>query len=381
MRRTIVVVATLFAVAAKSVCATTIMGGNLGNQTWLPANSPYVVQGDATVQSGATLIIQAGTVVEFATTDGQASGLDTSRVELTINGSLSINGTAANPVTLMAQSGSAAGLWYGVVVNPSATGAVITNASISNALIAVSSSASTGVLQLSSSTIQSSTIGVKLLSAAQSLSQLTLTACGTGVSLLGSGELVDRLTISGGGTGIALSSGGAGTISNVVISGNTGDGLIYGSAGGTALLLTQATVHSNNRGVVVGTSAAGAVADLTIENSIITSNTLDGVFHDTSGSGSSSVTTNYSDVFGNGTNYSNAVAGPGSISADPMYVLPPGDLHLKIGSAAIDVGSATHASDHDRDGRMRPLDSYGAGAFYDMGAYEALDIIFAYGFE
>lgn len=51
------------------------MGGNLATQTWTPADSPYVVQGDATISSTRTLTIQAGTVVTFASHSRASSPL------------------------------------------------------------------------------------------------------------------------------------------------------------------------------------------------------------------------------------------------------------------------------------------------------------------
>ena len=55
---------------------TTIPGGNIVNQTWTTAGSPYTVQGDITVPAGAFLTIQAGVVVHFTTSDAAASGAD-----------------------------------------------------------------------------------------------------------------------------------------------------------------------------------------------------------------------------------------------------------------------------------------------------------------
>src|SRR4029077_5583091 len=85
------------AVAPRAASATIISGGNLGNQTWTPAGSPSVFSGDITVQAGATLTIQAGTVVQFLTGDAQSSGSDPNRIELTVNGALNVAGTPASP--------------------------------------------------------------------------------------------------------------------------------------------------------------------------------------------------------------------------------------------------------------------------------------------
>jgi len=52
--------------AAAAHAATIKTGGNVVNETWTPAGSPYVIQGDITVPSGAFLTIEAGTVVQFA---------------------------------------------------------------------------------------------------------------------------------------------------------------------------------------------------------------------------------------------------------------------------------------------------------------------------
>ena len=79
----------VFAAAATAACLltarpagaqTTVIGGNVINQTWTPVGSPYIVQGDVTVPAGASLTVQAGTVVQFTSTDGQAGGMDISHV-------------------------------------------------------------------------------------------------------------------------------------------------------------------------------------------------------------------------------------------------------------------------------------------------------------
>lgn len=358
MRKVLALLGSMLAWAG-AADATIIVGGNIINQTWTAAGSPYVVQGDITIPAGSFLTIQAGTVVEFAAVDGQSAGLDATRIELTVKGTLNINGTAASPVTLQAASADAANVWYGIVVDAAATSALITFANIHHALEAIRSSAPASVLQISFSSIDQCTTGVDLLTGMPTLDALTITGCATGIAVTGDA---------------------GGTISNVVLVGNTGVGLNYNTTvGATTLLLTQATIHANQQGVVA-TANNGTSATLTIQNSIITQNASGGVLRYTNGAGTCAVSVGFSDIFGNGT--SNVGPGTGCISANPLYVNAPSDLRLQSSSLGIDSGSASNASTHDRDGRPRPLDALGEfGAAYDMGAYEALDVVFADSFE
>jgi hypothetical protein len=57
--------------------------------------------------------------------------------------------------------------------------------------------------------------------------------------------------------------------------------------------------------------------------------------------------------------------GSGTISSDPLFVAPPGDLHLRAGSPAIDVVPVSSAPPTDLDGTARPV-----GPKADVGAYE-----------
>src|SRR4051794_13456720 len=112
----------LMVATAGTARATTIAGGTVSNQTWTPAGNPYVTRGDTAAPAGASLTIQAGTVVQVATSDALASGLDASRVEIHVAGTLSVNGTAGNGVTF-ASSSAASSAWYGIVVESGATSA------------------------------------------------------------------------------------------------------------------------------------------------------------------------------------------------------------------------------------------------------------------
>ena len=87
------------ALAARANATTVVPGGTISNQTWTTNGSPYIVQGDITIPPGAFLTIQPGVFVLFWSSDLQGAGLDPSRVELTVQGTLTASGTAASPIT------------------------------------------------------------------------------------------------------------------------------------------------------------------------------------------------------------------------------------------------------------------------------------------
>ncbi|TNE91443.1 MAG: hypothetical protein EP330_05225, partial [Deltaproteobacteria bacterium] len=121
---------------ASPAMALTLPGGNVGNQHWTVADSPVVIQGDATVQAGATLEIDAGVVVRFNASDSNAAGLDVGKVELTIAGTLDVNGTLANPVRFEGSSTSS-GSWYGLVLQSGHEGVTVNQLEIVDAYTAI----------------------------------------------------------------------------------------------------------------------------------------------------------------------------------------------------------------------------------------------------
>jgi hypothetical protein len=94
--------------------ATTVTGAVNFDTTWTAAGSPYILTGTVSVASGVTLNIDPGVVVQAR------NGTSTS-YELTVNGTLRANGTAANPVTFTVETGTSSGQWAGLRVTSSGT--------------------------------------------------------------------------------------------------------------------------------------------------------------------------------------------------------------------------------------------------------------------
>jgi hypothetical protein len=331
--------------------ATTITGGNVINQTWTPAGSPYIVQGDVTVPAGAFLNINAGTVVQFASTDGQAAGQDVSRVELIVRGTLAIAGTAASPVSLQAQSGSGLATWYGIEATATAASVTIDHAQVQNAAWGIQNSAPGTVLSVTNTTIDTS---------------------GEGVNSSDGSPSFDAVQVSGCSDGFYFSGKGTPTLTNVISRSNAGSGVFAEAVtGALTVTIINATIDGNADTGITVTSSSAFLSLVTARNLIVTNNSIAGIARDPDG-GPNSVGVTYSDVWHSGVNYAGgAAAGIGCISSNPNYIAPT-NFHVNAGSPVIDSGNGAPGSPtHDYDGVARPLDGDGVGgAAWDMGAYE-----------
>ena len=109
---------------AQAFYAKTVVGGRtlIGDTIWGASGSPYLVTGDVTVDTGVTLVIQAGVKVLFlANSDDQSSGQRLSDSELLVKGTLSAVGTAEAPVVLSSSNAVAsAGDWGGIYLEQNA---------------------------------------------------------------------------------------------------------------------------------------------------------------------------------------------------------------------------------------------------------------------
>jgi len=156
-----------------------------------------------------------------------------------------------------------------------------------------------------------------------------------GVYIYGNGAdkwTIKNCTFTGNtGHGIYIRAGDDHSILNNIVydNGSTFTG-IYVYNGAVNCDVTQCSVYGHKYGIRYALSSSGDIKD-----SIVTSATTYGISSD-----SSTVTTTYSDVWDNGTNYYGCSAGTGCISADPLWVGPDnGDFTLGSGSPCKNTGS------------------------------------------
>jgi len=158
-----------------------------------------------------------------------------------------------------------------------------------------------------------------------------------------------------------------------LITGNAGNS----TNGGVFLQTATGDIIGNTLDQNTATVGAGGIAlsssTVNVFNNIVANTTGDGI------SCGGSVTLSYNLVFNSsGADYSACTPGTGALSADPLFVSPPGnDYHLGIHSPAIDAGDPG-ASWNDPDGGRGDMGQYGSHSFamdqptYPTGVASAL---------
>lgn len=390
----------VLAMAAAAAAQTVVPGGNITNHVWTAANSPYIVMGDIVVPAGAYLVLEPGVEVRFAPSDATGSGLDPLRVELTIHGSLTINGTVSSPVLLSAQNG-VAGSWHGVTLQPGCLDATLEHTTVSGARRAIVAHMPGDVLQCSNLSVTDFVLsGIEVRAGLPTLGDLVLTgapgAVGLDVFPSTSPELESAI-ISGCDAGLRWESARALNLSRLEVRGFTSvgaevaapltvergwfQGTGAAAAGiiapevsiatsmftgcGTAIDAGEASVRFCT---IVGNAVGGirvASSDSVIANSIIANNGQFGI----QALSLLSPTVRMCDVFTpGGTSFIGAFCTEGCISADPQLLagaLP----RLAPGSPCIDAGDTFGEVDYFFT--LRPHEGDGMpGTFSDMGMYE-----------
>ena len=276
--------------------AVTVPGGNIINQTWTAANSPYIVQGDITVPVGSTLTIEAGVEVQLAAnSDAQGAGDNTTRVEVIVHGALSVHGTSASPVVFRATT-QVSGGWYGIVAG------------------------TTGNVALAHTSIQHAINGLDLRSTASiTTNQVTvLSPSSRGVWLRAGSPTLETFSVVGASTyGVYVDEAASPTLRSCVVrnSGSYGVFVRHTSPGRT-LIIDRCTLHANGTYGVYSNATTANSATITITGSVITS-----ASYGVARSDAASYAVTYSNVWNNTSgNFSGVTAGTGMISSNPLYV-------------------------------------------------------------
>ncbi len=164
-----------------------------------------------------------------------------------------------------------------------------------------------------------------------------------------------------------ISSGGGLTLVNTIVAQNSPNGMHLSNDNHT---LENCTVAYNS---AYGIGLFGSNANA-LTNTVIWGNGTDGIFND----GSSSVSASYCDTQGG------VLSGTGNISANPLFLAPPGDLRPGPGSpvvdagnnAAVPVGVTTDVAGLPRffDDPAAPDTGAGTPPIVDLGAHERVPL-------
>ncbi|MEQ9499147.1 MAG: PKD domain-containing protein [Deltaproteobacteria bacterium] len=296
---------------------TVVPPGNLvGSQTWTPGASPYVLAGDLTVPAGITLTIQAGTTVTLGPGDTLGSGLDSARTELSVLGTIVVNGTPASPVTFDSGAvGPATSDFYGIVLQAGST-ATLSNAVVEHGHRCVEDH-STGATITNVDAIDCS-YGYYVVGGSPTItggaiedgSSYGIYAT-TNANVTASGLRVRNNSSYG-----VYALNAAFALTGSLIEGNGSHGVYYRSSSGShTTSLQHNTIYDNGTYGVYLYEQSGTLT-VTMRDNVVLDNSSTGVVR----SGSPISTISHNLVYGHSTNYSGASPGTGGVTENPLLV-------------------------------------------------------------
>ncbi|HHE38571.1 MAG TPA: hypothetical protein ENL20_08375, partial [Candidatus Cloacimonetes bacterium] len=333
--------------------------------TWTLANSPYIIDGRITIQSGDELTIEPGVHVVFS-----------DHYRFTIEGRMVSVGTDSDSIFFYPQAvedgwsglrfydGNSNGqddseIAYCVIKDGKANGVdpfnrgggiYLTNTTLSVQNTTIKNNEAYGIgggIFCSASSLTLQNVNIENNSAGNGEGGGIY--CWEAEIIISDSEIQHNDTSVGGGAGIYLGENSTATISRTAIHNNEA----YSWGGGirldsSTLNANKLTIYGNNASYSGGGINLNSTSTVDIVNSIIWNNSPDQINESTR-----SLSVSYSDVFSPTAPW----PGEGNISSDPLFVDSDNeDFHLTIESPCIDSGDPNSATDDD-------------GTRADMGAY------------
>lgn len=248
--------------ATEASAGTNVAGGALpGNATWTAAGSPYQLTGDLRVPAGVTLTMQPGTEVVVSSTDASSSGTNTSKVEITVDGTLAIQGTAAAPVKIRGTDVPAVpDTWRGFILNATAS-VRVEHLVLSGPGVGFDISGAAATFQFSHVHVSACSIGAQLNTGSARFTYSHVLGCGKRAFDVSTGTTLelDHVVVADTQQDYALQLRGTANLFYVTLANNLGGGIM--GDGAAAFLTVRDSILSNNGGAPpygIDTSTGGS---------------------------------------------------------------------------------------------------------------------------